>query len=369
MRILILCDVLYPQTVGGAGRVARELGEGFKACGDAVHYLTRPVVSGPTEGEDTSYLPPLRLDALLDFRRRFSEVAARFNPDIVHFHQPLSAYLSIPADYGRPLVYTFHSPWPREFAIKHSRIPASLRRLAMPLMRRMEGAMVSRASEVVVASDFMGAQVRSLHGREPVTIHHGVDPQRFSPVREKPFGTRKRLVTLRNLVPRMGLIELIDAIALLPESVHLEIGGEGPMRRALQRRIEALRLESRVRLAGHVREEQLPAFYSDADWFVLPTLELEGFGLVILESLACGTPVLGTRVGAIPEVLGRFDPRWIIPEPTARAIADTVRAALDTAAPDPQELHRKVAAQFDWRRVVQVYREVFQMRGNSYGAR
>lgn len=360
MKILVLCEVLFPQTVGGAGRVARALGEGMREQGAVVHYLTRKTDPASVEEPGVSFLPRLGPASVLDFRRRFQEVERRFQPDVVHIHQPLSAYLCIPRGYPRPIVYNFHSSWPLEVGIKRSRAPAWLRRGAVPLLKHMEGSLVRRAACVIVASRYMAGQVIDLYGRVPTLIPHGVDPDRFRPCGEKRRDGKKRLITVRNLVPRMGLPELIDALAALPESVHLEIAGEGPLRSSLNRRIRERGLESRVRLRGHVPEADLPRFYSEADWFVLPTRQLEGFGMVILESLACGTPVLGTRVGAIPELLEKFDARWVIPECSSGSIAETLRGALDLAVPVPEELHRRIAAEYDWRNILRRYRTLFE---------
>ena len=153
---------------------------------------------------------------------------------------------------------------------------------------------------------------------------------------------------------------MIKAVSLLPRHVELTIGGEGPLRKDLTGLIRELGLQNRVGLAGHVPDAELARFYSSADWFVLPTAALEGFGLVILESLSCGTPVLGTRVGAIPEVLSGFDPDWIIDRATPESIAAGIRSALEKPAPDPQALHRRVAAQYDWLRIAEQYRELFR---------
>jgi glycosyltransferase involved in cell wall biosynthesis len=158
----------------------------------------------------------------------------------------------------------------------------------------------------------------------------------------------------------MGLAQLIRAMSLLPPHIELTIGGRGPLQDELMGLISSLGLSERVRLAGHVPDEDLPHFYSSANWFVLPTVALEGFGLVTLESLSCGTPVLGTRIGATPELLEKFDPQWIIEEPTPKEIATTILRVTGKPAPSPDDLHHRVAEEFDWKNIAKRYLEMFE---------
>ena len=140
----------------------------------------------------------------------------------------------------------------------------------------------------------------------------------------------------------MGLSSLIHAIARLRRDipgVQLLIGGSGPLRSELEAQVKALGLDAAVRFLGFVPEKDLPDYYRAADLFVLPTAQLEGFGLITIEALACGTPVFGTRIGATAEILKKVsycllasgtDPeslaggirdlyRWFAAEPHARA--------------------------------------------------
>src|SRR5437899_12651573 len=142
----------------------------------------------------------------------------------------------------------------------------------------------------------------------------GADVERFHPsgTREAQRqalglpGDRPLLFTLRNLEPRMGLDTLIRAMATVRERfprVLLLIGGSGSLRPLLETLTISLSLSEHVRFLGFVPERDLPAYYGAAAAFVLPTRELEGFGLVTVAALACGTPVLGTPGGATPAIL------------------------------------------------------------------
>ena len=361
MKILVLCDVLFPQTTGGAGRVARELATALKKLGNEVQFLTRRTSNSPPDDDiKTIYTPRLGRALAGQQRKIFKNTIEWFNPDIVHIHQPLPAFLSIPATFTGSTVYTFHSSWPEELKIKSSPVPKLVREMAALFLSRIEKQVLSRADAIVVLSEYSSSELKRLYSLPSVLIPGGVDSKRFQPVETGRSNEDLKLVTLRNLVPRMGLMELIRALSLLPSAVRLDIGGEGPLRPALDDLIRSLGLGNRVRLLGHIPDAQLPRFYSGADWFVLPTVKLEGFGLVILESLSCGTPVLGTRVGAIPELLERFDSHWVIGEASPEAIASTLSSIGKLSPPNAWELHQMIAREFDWQEIARRYLDLFR---------
>jgi glycosyltransferase involved in cell wall biosynthesis len=165
----------------------------------------------------------------------------------------------------------------------------------------------------------------------------GVERARFAPVGERQT-LRKRLglpvegpllFCLRNLEPRMGVELLLDAMPAVlvrhPTAV-LVVGGDGPLAAPLRAHATRLGLGAAVRFCGFVPEGMLPAHYAAADASVVPTRALEGFGLVTLESLACGTPVIGTPVGATPELLMPLDRALLADAPTAEALARALLA-------------------------------------------
>ena len=173
---------------------------------------------------------------------------------------------------------------------------------------------------------------------------------------------RPILFTLRNLQPRMGLDELIRAIDLLRRQVPdvlLAIGGEGALRSELESLVGRLGLGEHVRFLGFVEEARLARCYQAADVFVLPTQTLEGFGLVTVEALACGTPVLGTAVGATPEILAPLSKSLLFRDTSAPAMAEDLARFLDERSHDAsggEELRRAcrrhAEAHYAWDRQV-----------------
>jgi glycosyltransferase involved in cell wall biosynthesis len=159
----------------------------------------------------------------------------------------------------------------------------------------------------------------------------------------------------------MGLENLLRAVALLHTQgrrVFLVVGGKGPLAASLAALSADLSIADYVRFAGFIPEADLPAYYQAADLFVLPTLDLEGFGLITLEALACGTPVVGTPVGSTAELLGDFDARWLATGTDPRAIAAAAARGLELAEDGGAELRRRCRAfaeRYDWERIVDQY--------------
>lgn len=211
-----------------------------------------------------------------------------------------------------------------------------------------------RCGRITVLSEFMKRRVLVTHKFPESRIHiipGAADPIHFRPS-DDPSEVRRQLqlpqnrvllLTVRNLVPRMGLENLLHAIEKLGEEAYhvlVLIGGEGPLRPTLERVIQDLRLTDRVRLLGFVPEDRLSKYYQAADLVLMPTHELEGFGLVTVEALACGTPVLGTPVGAIPEVLARLDSALLTDGSDSTALADGIRRILRRFRDQPGEQER-----------------------------
>jgi len=131
----------------------------------------------------------------------------------------------------------------------------------------------------------------------------------------------------------MGIDNLIVSMKLLKESghkVHLTIGGQGPEKRALENLVNDLRIGADIRFVGYIASTEMAKYYTGADFFIMPTKRLEGFGLVTTESLACGTPVLGTPVGGTREILSGLDPDFLFENNTTEAIAKGVREAIES---------------------------------------
>jgi glycosyltransferase involved in cell wall biosynthesis len=149
---------------------------------------------------------------------------------------------------------------------------------------------------------------------------------------------RPIVLCVRRLVRRMGLENLIDAAALVrarvPDALIL-VAGRGAMTDTLVRQIETAGLQDTVRLLGFVADSDLPLAYRAADLTVVPSISLEGFGLVAAESLAAGTPSLVTPVGGLPDVVTGLGSQFVLAGSSAAQVAEGLIAALRGRLPLP----------------------------------
>jgi glycosyltransferase involved in cell wall biosynthesis len=353
-RVLLLTNAVTPDRIGGLERYVRELAGALARAGLEVELVARrvdpdvPARRVEADGVVVRRFPtPSKRDPLYAVKYPLaaagaSRRAARAQDRdvVVHSHFPLQG---LPlALSGTRYLHTFHAPVHRELLPEHKdsyALPVALRRAAVAGLRVGESLVVRRADRVVVLSEFMAREATGGLGADRSRVDlvpGGIDTEVLRPGApiDHPWaaGAGPLLFAARRFVPRTGVLELIEAVASIAArvpDVRVAIAGRGPLEDAARARVAALHLERRVRLLGWVSDAELIGWYRAADLAVLPTQELEGFGLATAEALACGTPVVGTPAGATPEVLGRLD-RWLITrDASPEAIAEKVVAVLE----------------------------------------
>jgi glycosyltransferase involved in cell wall biosynthesis len=143
----------------------------------------------------------------------------------------------------------------------------------------------------------------------------------------------------------MLLVESMKEVVSERNDVFCYIGGSGPLRRELEARVSELGLHKHVRILGFVPEDELVYWFNSADLFVLPSLS-EGNPGVMFEALGCGTPVVATRIGGIPEVINSEEYGVLTDAGDSHKLAKTLLNALDK-----NWNHEKIlsyASRFSW---------------------
>ena len=147
----------------------------------------------------------------------------------------------------------------------------------------------------------------------------------------KPDPERIVLLSLTRLVRGKGVDAVIDAMPFLPSEFELIVAGDGPQRPALQRRVQALGMENRVRFTGWVSGGDKQCLFDEADVFVLPT-RYDSFGMGFLEAMANGLPVVAAKWDAIPDVVPHGRCGILVKKVEPHALAQAVLALHDLQA-------------------------------------
>lgn len=267
-----------------------------------------------------------------------------------------------------PITFCFHGPWSLESEKEGSN------KLSVLVKYWLEQIVYQRCDRFIVLSKAFGT---ILHERYNIPWHKiyvipgGVEPTEFqislsrTQAREQLGwqGDRFILFTPRRLVQRMGIDVLLTALAevkLQYPQVWLAIAGKGVQKDSLEQQALELGLENHVKFLGYVPEEDLKMAYQAADLTIMPSQSFEGFGLVLLESFACGTPVLCTPIGGMPEVLIDFSPELITDSADAKAISTKLKAVVsgEISLPDRDACRDYAVTNFSWTAIADRVRQV-----------
>ena len=288
--------------------------------------------------------------------------------DVVHIHWPpplTERFASAAARAaGLPSVVTYHCDL---------ELPSVLGRLAVSFyLRWMAPKALYRAAKVIATTSSYAATSRLIWNVDVEVIPNAVDIQRFRPdldgssIRQKHGLTDEPMILFTGrLVHHKGHETIISALALLPPPICLLIIGTGPTRPALEAQIRRLGLEARVIFAGTVTEEELPLYYAAADLCVLPSVaRLEAFGIVGLEAMACGKPVILSDIPGVREVIEEGQQGYICAPLDPEAWASTIEKLIDypvRARKLGERGRQRVLERFSWEMVARQVEEVLQV--------
>lgn len=295
--------------------------------------------------------------------------------DVIHDNQCLGYGFLLMKAFGIPLVATIHHPLSIDRRTWFE-TPGGLRQrirmlLYYPLVmqklvaRTMDWIVtVSRDASVQIQRDF-GIPANKIR-----VVYNGLDAEIFKPV---PLQQRvpKRIIFVGNVADRKkGVLYLLQAMSQVDPSAHLIIvDGGTPARVSTWDLVKALGLEHRVRVTGKIDTEELVRLYSSAQLAVVPSL-YEGFGFPAAEAMACELPVVATRAGALPEVVGTDGSCGIlVPARNPGALADSINSLLSQPGKCVEmgkAARQRVLACFTWRRAAQQLVDLYLESKGAY---
>lgn len=391
MRVDLLTKEYPPEIYGGAGVHVAELVKALRASNE-IHVRCFGAVRD--EPDVTSYLVPQELHsanaALQTIGVNLLMANDTVGADIVHSHTwyaneagRLSQQL-----HGIPHVITAHSleplrPWKAEQLGGGYKVSSSIERSAY-----------ESADAVIAVSGGMRLDIlRSYPDIDPNkvhVIHNGIDVQAWAPTSNPELlerwgidSSRPSIVFVGRITRQKGLPYLLEAAQALPEDVQLILCAGAPdteeIKQEVELRVSLLQKERSgvIWIPDHLPRHELAAILTSATAFVCPSI-YEPLGIVNLEAMACGIPVVGTATGGIPEVIADGETGWLVPieqlqdgtgtplNPEKYA-SDLARAMINAVSDIDRARRMGVAARerarthFDWAAIAEQTRSIYNL--------
>jgi len=304
---------------------------------------------------------------------RLRELMSRERYDIIHDNQTLGYGLLLAKSLGVPIVATIHHPISVDMAAALAEAKSWLKSFRVAIFYSfliMQGVVSRRMDRVVTVSKTSAEDaIRAFKLRQDRVriVHNGIDTgifRRLDHVEKEP---NSLVIVGKTEDKKKGVHLLLKAVQLLKDDVDVKVKVVGKQdaddgyRRKL---VQELGIGDRVTFTGHVGADKLAQLYSSAEIAVTASL-YEGFGLPAAEAMACGTPVIATRAGALPEIVGEHGTGILVPPADPPALA----AAIKRLLADKQLRQRmgdaarkRIEESFSWegaaRKTLEVYQEV-----------
>jgi len=313
---------------------------------------------------------PMTITELYEMRRAIRS-AAQDRFDLILAHGDIAVVAALSVRPRLPIALVFHASGLREAQHRRSLGVTPIERLRSrgiePFLYIYERLALRYASRILVLSDFSRRLVMDIEPRAASRLRvvgGGVDLDVFSPTADREALRRALgigeseivLMSARRLVNRMGIEMLLEAIRELRErreDLKLVIVGDGELRRSLEAQRDRLGMVDSAVFLGRVLDAQLIDWYRAADVFVLPTIAYEGFGMVTAEALACGTPVVGTDVGATSEILKPLDEDLLALGADSSSLAAAIDRVVERTTPEFRtRCHEYARAHLGWHAVI-----------------
>jgi glycosyltransferase involved in cell wall biosynthesis len=375
MKILQIGEGWFPEEPGGLNRYYYDCTQYLPQAGVEVKGLVAGSsnVVHNSKGQVQAFAPTTAslLQRWRGLRQATQKHLLQGDNAVIVSHFALYTFPCLTQLGHRPLVSHFHGPWALESQIEGAN------QITTWAKKALEQAIYGRTARfIVLSATFQDILHRAYH--VPLDRIHiipgGTNIERFDLSLSKVEARLKLgwpqdnpiIFCVRRLAKRMGLENLITAFKQVHEhypNAMLYIAGKGPLAPVLQSQIESLKLVYNVQLLGYVPDEQLPLTYRAANFSIVPTIDLEGFGLIVVESLATGTPVLGTPVGGIPSILQPFCPDLLLDGYAPNQLAQGMIEALAGKRQLPRQdaCQAYVKKHYTWSAIAKQMKSVYQL--------
>lgn len=378
MNILVISDKLYPDEYGGSCTVTYKLIEKWQE-NNSVDIFTckKTKTSNDTLFNNKVYRDFIKSNPIFS-AKCLRKILEENDYDVIVTHSVFAWFIYYLATlfkekYRNNNVYNvFHGPWHKEAILKYSGNNSNLKKFFIPkMMYQLEKLYCKKNNNFIFLSKYMQNELalidNKIKNKNCYFIPGGVDLQEYKRKYTKEeakslIGIEKNkcvLFTLRRLDKRMGIDNLIEAICLMDKEERkdfvLIIGGKGNYRKVLEEKANPIK--NNVIFTGFISDEEVNKYFCAADLFIVPTLDLEGFGLVNLESLAMGVPVIATPQGGMRELAGVFENFNLADEISIEGLKKVI---LKYSELYKNKIIKENLLKYDWQVIAKNYIDIFK---------
>ncbi|HZG86178.1 glycosyltransferase family 4 protein [Paenibacillus sp.] len=371
MDILVVTDKLYPDESGGSCTYAFETTNHLTKLGNNVSIFT----GYPEKRTNDAFFPGITIyrdlekKNLLKSAKSLETVLKSNHYDVIIFHSIISWFLYYLAVrlFNHRKTYTtlgiYHGPWYKEALLKFKGNKSYFKYSLVPVMRLLEYFYANSVDSFLFLSNYMKHQLANTNKRvlnkTSKIIPGGVNVAEFQRRMDK-ANARKILkipenkfviFSLRRLEYRMGIQNGIEAISRIPnDNIIFMVGGKGPYETVLKEKAATSGID--CVFLGYIPQDQLHLYFCAADLFLVPSIDLEGFGLVNLEALAMELPVLVTPQGGMKEIQGVFKYFYVSESNTVEDLAIKIKELQDNLR-GTESFVDETIKRFDWSHITE----------------
>jgi glycosyltransferase involved in cell wall biosynthesis len=313
---------------------------------------------------------------------KLRELAREHRFDVVHDNQTLSYGVWAAKATGFPLVATIHHPLSADLKnqLRQARSTYEKARRILWSPWIMQEVVAKRADRIIVVSETSRADVDEAFDLDPAkvrVVHNGIDTDTFRPLPGVERLPGKLLYVGNSEDRNKGARYFLKALDLLKDELDFGVTFVDNFKHNLKlapRLVDEYGLNSRVDFTGRIPTEELVRHYNEARLLVTSSVH-EGFGLPLAEAMSCGTPVVGTEIGAYREIVEHNVSGWLVPPSDPRALASAIRMMWN----DPELRRRlgeggrkRILQKFNWRKAAEetlaVYEEIVPPKRRTFPA-
>lgn len=367
MKIAILVLGFLPSQLGGAQIATYNTAKYLAQREHEVHVVTTWDAGLPSYEKGDGFfthrlkMPRVRvIEPILYCVRAFLKVK-QIDPDIIHAQMVsppgLSAFLT------RKVLKKSYIVWLHGFDIY----------MSWPFKGVISKLVLRNAAAVIALTKYMKREIRKICPVEPTILPNGIDLERFENLPSKETlrsrlmieDRQKIILFVGELKWEKGVRYLIEAMTTIKQKepmARLLIVGDGEERRALEELTEGLNLRGQVSFAGRIPNEVVPQYMAASDVFVLPSLlASESFGIVNLEAMASGLPIVVSRVRGLGEIVEDGQNGFLVKPKSPEAIAQKVLLLLQDEGlrEGIGERNKQKAKRYSWKEIVAKLEEIY----------